>query len=261
MRVGEAGSVGVGDERFWALATPLLERPGVTRSTMMGFPCLRLSGDFFAACDRRTGALVVKLDRARVAALLDAGRAEPFAPNGRVFREWVTVPHTRSRSWRAMLDEALACSAARRRGGGTSEPPPAARGARLPTARASLLDRLRSVALALPEVTERVSHGEPCFFVRGRRPLCYFHDDRGGDGRVTLWCPAPPGVAVELASEEPRRFFVPPTSARGAFAGWLGIYLDTTGDDAVDWDEIARVLDDAYRVVAPKALVAWLESG
>jgi hypothetical protein len=54
------------------------------------------------------------------------------------------------------------------------------------------LHRVRQMALALPEVTERLSHGEPCFFVRDKRPLCYFHDDHNGDGRISLWCPLPP---------------------------------------------------------------------
>ena len=51
-----------GEERFWALAAALLDQPAVTRSTMMGFACLRLDGDFFATCDHRTGDLVVKLN-------------------------------------------------------------------------------------------------------------------------------------------------------------------------------------------------------
>jgi hypothetical protein len=102
------------DERFWRLADPLLEQAGVTRSTMMGFPCLRLDGDFFACCDRRSGDLVVKLDEARATELVDAGKAEPFVPNGRRFREWVTIPARSSRRWAALLDEALQSSAARR---------------------------------------------------------------------------------------------------------------------------------------------------
>ena len=113
------------------------------------------------------------------------------------------------------------------------------------------LDRVRRIAVALPEVTERMSHGEPCFFVRDVRPLCYYHDNRNGDGRVTLWCPAPAGVASELASAEPKRFFKPVASASGTFAGWLGVFLDTTGSDRVDWDEIAAILEEAYRCVAP----------
>ena len=56
-----------GEERFWKLAEPLLRRAGVTRSTMMGFPCLRLDGDFFASCDSRSGALVIKLNEQALA--------------------------------------------------------------------------------------------------------------------------------------------------------------------------------------------------
>jgi hypothetical protein len=103
-----------GDERFWRLAAPLLEDAGVTRSTMMGYPCLRLDGDFFACCDRRTGDLVVKLDEARVAELIEEGKAQPFAPNGRPFREWASIPGRASRRWPGLLDAALRASARRR---------------------------------------------------------------------------------------------------------------------------------------------------
>jgi hypothetical protein len=121
------------------------------------------------------------------------------------------------------------------------------------------LDRVRRIALALPGVNERLSHGAPCFFVRDQRPLCYYHDDHRGDGRISLWCPAPPGVQEELVSAEPDRFFKPPMSARGAFSTWLGVYLDRSGDNTVDWDEIAAILKDAYLQVAPKNLVAELD--
>jgi hypothetical protein len=67
---------------------------------------------------------------------------------------------------------------------------------------ASDLERLREVALALPEVSERLSHGAMCFFVRGKKPLCYFHDHHNDD-RVSLWCPAPPGVQEQLVTAEP----------------------------------------------------------
>jgi hypothetical protein len=70
------------EDRFWQLAEPLLARPGVTRSTMMGLPCLRLHGAFFASCDRRTGDLLVKLPEARVGDLVGAGTAHAFAPAG-----------------------------------------------------------------------------------------------------------------------------------------------------------------------------------
>jgi hypothetical protein len=103
-----SSEITAGEARFAALAEPLLARPGVERSTMMGLPCLRLDGAFFASCDRRTGDLLVKLSEARVDELVDAGRAHAFAPAGRRFREWAAVPPERSRTWRRLLDEALA---------------------------------------------------------------------------------------------------------------------------------------------------------
>lgn len=102
-----------GEARFWELAQPLLDQAGVTRSTMMGFPCLRLHGDFFATCDRKTGDLVVKLDEDEVSRLLDAGQAEPFAPNGRRFRAWAAIPYRRRRAWGRHLDAALGAAATR----------------------------------------------------------------------------------------------------------------------------------------------------
>jgi hypothetical protein len=96
-----------GEARFWDLAAPLLAQPGVTRSTLMGLPCLRWNGAFFASCDRRTGDLLVKLAETRVDELVAAGRANSFAPAGRRFRQWAAVPESRSRSWKRLLDEAL----------------------------------------------------------------------------------------------------------------------------------------------------------
>lgn len=104
----ETTEVNPGEERFWELAQPLLARPGVARSTMMGFPCLRVNGQFFASTDRGDGTLLVKLPEARVDALVEAGRADSFAPAGRRFREWAAVPYARRRTWASLLDEAFA---------------------------------------------------------------------------------------------------------------------------------------------------------
>jgi hypothetical protein len=106
------------EDAFWELAEPLLQQAGVTRSTMMGFPCLRLGGDFFASFDRRTGDLVVKLDEQSVEALIDAGEAEPFAPSGRPFRAWASIPNRHARRWPDLLEQALTASAARIGSGG-----------------------------------------------------------------------------------------------------------------------------------------------
>lgn len=82
---------------------------------MMGLPCLRLEGEFFACCDVRTGGLVVKLTEARVSVLLDACRVQPFAPNGRRFRAWAIVSTENQHSCVAYLDEALQEAARRRK--------------------------------------------------------------------------------------------------------------------------------------------------
>ncbi|OLT14513.1 phosphoribosylglycinamide formyltransferase [Pseudonocardia sp. CNS-139] len=112
------------------------------------------------------------------------------------------------------------------------------------------LDRLRALCLALPEVTEKVSHGEPTWFVRRTfvSYSLYHHDDR-----VAFWCAAPPGVQEELVAGDPERFFRPPYVGG---RGWLGVYLDVEG---VDWAEIGEIVTDAYRTVAPRKLVALLD--
>ena len=92
---------------FWRVTEPILQRPGVSRSTMMGFPCLRFDGDFFASWDRHGDALVVKLDRDIVAGLVAEGRGEPFAPSGRVFREWVSILPAAKASWPDVVDDAF----------------------------------------------------------------------------------------------------------------------------------------------------------
>jgi hypothetical protein len=96
------------EDRFWDLAEELLlTRTGVTRSTMMGFPCLRINGGFFAALDRKNGHLVVKLPAERVTRLVATGAAVPFAPAGRTFREWAAILMAAVERWPGLLEEAL----------------------------------------------------------------------------------------------------------------------------------------------------------
>lgn len=114
--------------------------------------------------------------------------------------------------------------------------------------------KVRRICLALPEVTERPSHGAPTFFVRGNKTLATVWDDHHGDGRVGLICAAPPGVQQQLVDEEPDRFYVP---AYVGHRGWIGVRLDVK----VDWDEVREIIRDAYLCVAPKTLAAQLDSG
>ena len=88
------------------LTDDLLYDPVVGRSTMMGYPCVRRAGRYFASFDTTADALVLKLPSARVDELIGDGIGEPFAPNGRVFREWVTITHTDHVMWERLLAEA-----------------------------------------------------------------------------------------------------------------------------------------------------------
>ena len=91
---------------FWELAQRLLEDERVSEGTLMGFPCLRANGEFFGACDHRTGDLIAKLSAPRVTELIESGEGEPFAPSGRVFQEWVLVVKRDAERWLALLAEA-----------------------------------------------------------------------------------------------------------------------------------------------------------
>jgi len=99
---GAAANQGVS---FDDVAARWLHRAGVTRSTMMGLPCLRRDGTFFAALDRRTGDLLVKLDEPGVTTLVDTGHARPFAPAGRRFRQWAAVPADLADTWPDLLEK------------------------------------------------------------------------------------------------------------------------------------------------------------
>ena len=93
-------------ELYTELTDDLLYDPAIGRATMMGFPCVRLAGRFLASYDDKAGCLVVKLPRERVTELVGSGQGEPFAPAGRVFREWVAIPSVDRELWQALLAEA-----------------------------------------------------------------------------------------------------------------------------------------------------------
>jgi hypothetical protein len=91
---------------FWEASASALTHPDVATGTMMGLPCLRVSGAFFASCDHRSGDLIVKLPRQRVQELITAGVGKPFAPAGRTFREWVLIDDHDLARWAELIDEA-----------------------------------------------------------------------------------------------------------------------------------------------------------
>jgi hypothetical protein len=111
-------------------------------------------------------------------------------------------------------------------------------------AAAPLIDHVRKIALALPGVTEKLSHGEPAFFVKGRM---FFTVDNHhhGSGHVAIWCNAPAGAQESLVAAEPRHFFVPPYVGK---SGWLGVRLDS----GLAWPVIADLVKQAHATSAAK---------
>lgn len=111
-------------------------------------------------------------------------------------------------------------------------------------------ERVIELCTGLPEV---VAEGEQHvgFTVRGKR-FAWLLEDHHGDGRLALNCKAPAGVAAELADAHPERYFLPAYLGR---RGWAGIWLDVP---EVDWDEVERLVVEAYRMTAPKRLAASL---
>ena len=81
---------------------------------------------------------------------------------------------------------------------------------------ARTLAEIRRICLALPEVTERLSHGAPTFFVRDKKTVVMFVDDHHGDDRLAIWCAAPPGCRPSSWSRSPSGSSGRPMSAGGA---------------------------------------------
>jgi predicted DNA-binding protein (MmcQ/YjbR family) len=114
------------------------------------------------------------------------------------------------------------------------------------TIRPDRLRRLREICLALPEATEKEAWGDPTWRVRDR--IFAMQKGNNEQGRPSLWLKAPEGAQSALVSGDPERLFVPPYVGH---KGWVGIYLDTR---KVDWSFIASLVEESYRLIAPKRL-------
>lgn len=104
------------------------------------------------------------------------------------------------------------------------------------------LDHVRGICRDLPGVEERLSHGAPAFFARGRM-IAQLWDNHHGDGRLALWCAAPPLAQETLVEGEPDFFFRPPYVGQ---RGWLGVRLDR----GLDWERVRRIVSGAYAHVS-----------
>jgi len=112
------------------------------------------------------------------------------------------------------------------------------------------LSKVRKIIAAWPETDERLSHGAPTWW-GGKKTFATFADNHHGDGRVALWCKVSFEQQADLVAADPEVFFVPPYVGP---SGWVGIRLDRD----VDWTTVAEILEQGYRMVAPKRAIAQL---
>jgi hypothetical protein len=108
---------------------------------------------------------------------------------------------------------------------------------------ADQLERVWRICMALPETTERLSHGEPTFFVR-KNVFVMFANNHHNDGHIAVWLPVPPGFQEELLETSPQVFFMPPYVGK---RGWIGIDLDRASDA-----DLEMYINIAWQLIAPK---------
>jgi hypothetical protein len=113
-------------------------------------------------------------------------------------------------------------------------------------------ERIRSICLSLPEVSERESHGSPAFFA-GKQFVALWSHGHHGREFPHLWCAAPLGAQEDLIAQNPERFFTPPYVGS---RGWIGVRLD----GEVDFEELEMLCEDAYRCVATNRQIGLLDS-
>ena len=111
------------------------------------------------------------------------------------------------------------------------------------------LQRVREICLKLSDTTERLSHGEPTFFV-GKKVFAMFANNHHQDGRIAVWIPVPAGAQLALIEAAPQKFFKPPYVG---VRGWVGVELK-----AISPEELAHHLHTAWRLIAPKRVQATL---
>ncbi|WP_203567618.1 MmcQ/YjbR family DNA-binding protein [Aestuariimicrobium ganziense] len=113
-----------------------------------------------------------------------------------------------------------------------------------------LLARVRQLAFAFPGAQEKISHGRPVMFTT--KVFCHYGGSIKVDGQYVQH---PQSIIVKLPEDERRSLLTEPRCYAPAYlaaAGWVGVDLD----EHTDWDEVAELLDESYRLTAPRSLVA-----
>ena len=111
------------------------------------------------------------------------------------------------------------------------------------------IGRVRKICLALPGVTEKLSHGEPTFFVKKVFAMCSINHHN--DGHIAVVIPAAIGVQQALIEESPKKFYRPPYVGH---AGWVGIELPHVSDR-----ELRAHIREAWKLIAPEKLHSQLK--
>jgi hypothetical protein len=108
------------------------------------------------------------------------------------------------------------------------------------------IDRVRRFARALPGSSEKLSHGEPTFFV-AKRVFVMFANNHHSDGHTAIWIPVPPGAQTEMIAEAPEMYFKPPYVG---VKGWVGVELPLVSDEV-----LSGLIRQAWQLTSPKALL------
>ncbi len=114
------------------------------------------------------------------------------------------------------------------------------------------LVKLRKLIFALPETSEKISHGQPTFW-GGKKTFASFHDNHHGDGRVAVWIKSTFEEQGTLVEAGPEVFFVPPYAGP---SGWVGVRVD---GKRVDWSVVRDLLEDGWRMVVPQRAIKALD--
>lgn len=109
------------------------------------------------------------------------------------------------------------------------------------------LERVRRICLALPETGEKLSHGEPTFFVH-KKVFVMFANNHHHDGHIAVWLPVPQGFQRGLIETSPTIFFNPPYVG---VRGWVGIELQRISDE-----DLRFHIQVAWELTAPKRLLS-----
>ena len=112
------------------------------------------------------------------------------------------------------------------------------------------LERVRRICLSLPETWEKISHGEPTFFV-GKKVFAMCSNNHHNDGHIAVTIPAAIGIQAMLIERSPEKFYRPPYVG---VRGWVGVELNRVGDE-----ELALHVHEAWRLIAPEKLQALMK--